>query len=100
MIIVLYGSMCSVEDTNYRDDIMISLGLEREETVMAVASAVPVFACCACCSCCCLCCSSSIDTLLVFWTGWGVSPEPYGIMGLNIDMPGVMEPCTNNTTTE
>lgn len=56
---------------------------------------VPEFACCACCCCaccCCLCCSSSIDKLLVFWTGWGVRPEPYGIMGLKIGMPGVMAP--------
>lgn len=51
-----------------------------------------MFACCACCCCCCLCCSSSIDKLLVFWTGWGVRPEPYGIIGLKIGILGVMAP--------
>lgn len=64
--------------------------------MMSVMCVVPVFACCACCCCCCcLCCSSSIDRLLVFWTGWGVSPEPYGIIGLKMGMPGVMAPCNN-----
>lgn len=59
---------------------------------------VPCVACCdvdccaACCCCCCRCCSSNMDRLLVLWTGCGVSPVPYGIIGLKIGIPGVIAP--------
>jgi hypothetical protein len=33
-----------------------------------------------------------MDRLLVLVTGWGVRPEPYGIIGLKMGIPGVMAP--------